>query len=259
MKYFAGLLLFLPFLLSAQVVNTEKMRINRSESGVTGEIDLSLGLTRNKAGQTVRLGAGSRLEWLRTKSRWLVLGGYNLSEFRDVEGNGSASRVLLNNGFGHLRYNRDLNQTITWEAFIQTQFDKVQAVRVRQLAGSGPRLQLVREDSLTLFLGLLYMYEYEETSEQVDIVYNRDHRMSSYLSIGFQPTSYLSVNHVGYFQPNLRDFHNDFRITSETTLDVRLSSKLNLRTYFQFIYDEKPPAGIPRTMYVLTNGVSWRF
>ena len=51
MKYLAGLLLVLPFLLSAQVVNTEKMRINRSESGVTGEIDLSLGLTRNKAGR----------------------------------------------------------------------------------------------------------------------------------------------------------------------------------------------------------------
>lgn len=44
-----------------------------------------------------------------------------------------------------------------------------------------------------------------------------------------------------------------------TTLEIRLSAKLNLRTYFQFIYDEKPPASVPRTMYMLTNGVSWRF
>ena len=61
------------------------MRINRDESGITGEIDLSIGLIRNKAGQTSRIGTGARLEWLRNKSRWLVLGGYNLSQSRKVD------------------------------------------------------------------------------------------------------------------------------------------------------------------------------
>ena len=65
----------LPSLLSAQVVNTEKLRINRSEKGITGQADLSLGLNRNKAGQTIRFGVSFRLEWLRAQSRWLALGG----------------------------------------------------------------------------------------------------------------------------------------------------------------------------------------
>jgi len=169
------------------------------------------------------------------------------------------TKIFVNNGFGHLRYNLKINSVITWEAFLQSQFNKVQEVRFRQLTGTGPRFRVVQKDSIQLFFGLLYMYEYEETSGQVEIVYNRDHRLSNYLSLGFQPTAYLSINHISYFQPNLRDFNNDFRISSETTLDVQLSAKLSLRTYFQLVYDEKPPIGVPRTMYSLTNGLSWRF
>lgn len=259
MKYIISLLLCFPFLLPAQVVNTEKMRINRDESGITGEVNLSLGLIRNKAGQTLRVGSSTRLELLQKNSRWLMLGGYNISQSTKVDEPGASPKIFVNNGFGHLRYNLNINARITGEAFLQSQFNEVQEVRFRQLAGVGPRFSIVQKDSLQLFFGLLYMYEYEETSGEAEIVYNRDHRLSNYLSLGFQPTPYLSVNHVSYFQPNLRDFNNDFRISSETTLDIQLSAKLSLRTYFQLVYDEKPPIGVPRTMYSLTNGLSWLF
>lgn len=258
MRFFTTLLFCFPLLLIAQVVNTEKMRINQEETGVTGEIDLSFGLTRNKAGQTLRLGTGARVEWLRPKSRWLLLGGYNRTQFTNIDVPGSAPKNFANNGFGHVRYNRSLGKTVTWEAFLQSQFDEIQEVNIRSLIGTGPRFRLVEKDSLQLFFGALYMYEYEETSEMPAIVYNRHSRLSSYLSVGFQPTGYLSINHVSYFQPRLFHF-TDFRISSETTLDIRLTEKLVWRTYFQFIYDEKPPLTVPRIMYMMTNGISWQF
>lgn len=85
MKFFLPLLLCFPIILHAQVVNTEKMWINHSESGLAGEVDLSMGLTRNKAGQTLRLGTGARLEWLHHQSRWLILGGYNRTQFTNID------------------------------------------------------------------------------------------------------------------------------------------------------------------------------
>ena len=141
---------------------------------------------------------------------------------------------------------------------MQGQYDKIQAVKIRGLIGTGPRFQIAETDSAHLYLGALYMYEYEETSALEQIVYHRDSRLSTYLSGGFKPSSYLSFNHVTYFQPKLFNL-KDFRISSETTMDVLLSSKLVWKTYFQFIYDEKPPFNIPRTMYILSNGISWRF
>lgn len=252
--------LLLPTLLAAQVVNTEKLR-SAGEEGWLAEAGLDFGLTRNKAGQTLRLGSRLRLEYQKGNSRWMALGAYNLTQFRDVEDPGSVPRNFANNAFGHLRYNYFMNDWLTWEAFTQLQYDEIQQIDARLLTGAGPRVKLLRTDSSQLFFGLLYMYEHEESTDvfeqpeerAVDVVLN-DHRLSTYLSGGFQITKTFQINHVTYFQPNLSDF-GDFRISSETSFSFKISNKLSFRTYFQLMYDEQPPIPVPNTMYTLSNGL----
>jgi hypothetical protein len=260
MKYCFFLLLLLPTLLPAQVVNTEKLR-STNEEGWLAEAGLDFGLTRNKAGQTVRLGSRLRLEYEKNKNRWMALGAYNLTQFRNVEDPGSVPRNFANNAFGHLRYNYLANDWLTWEAFTQLQYDEIQQIDARVLTGTGPRIKLLRTDSSQLFFGMLYMYEYESSTDVFEVPEDReeritltDHRLSTYISGGFQVTETFSINHVTYFQPNLADF-GDFRISSETSFSFKISDKLAFRTYFQLMYDERPPIPVPNTMYTLSNGL----
>jgi hypothetical protein len=252
--------------LKAQVVNTEKLRLDRKEKGWVGELGADFGLNRNKAGQTVRLGSRARLEYHKDRHRLLFFGAYNLSNFRDVYTPGSSFRTFVNNRFVHLRYNWKASSFLTLEAFTQSQWDKIQEIDWRFLSGAGPRFRLADSDSLHLFLGTLYMYEYEESTdlimsgaqEQERSAIRRHHRLSAYLSAGATLRKLLIINHVTYFQPRF-DHWADFRISSETTLGIALSSKLRLNTFFQLVYDTRPPLGVPKTMYSLTNGLSLTF
>lgn len=259
-KPYLLLLFLLPFIGNAQVVNTEKLR-SEQEQGWLAEAGFDFGLTRNKAGQTLRLGSRLRLEYQQGNSRWMLLGAYNLTQFRNVEAPGSVPRNFANNAFGHLRYNYFVNDWLTWEAFTQYQYDEIQQIDARILSGTGPRVKLLKTDTSQLFFGLLYMFEHEEsrdvfeepTQRTVDVTLN-DNRLSAYLSGGFKITETFSINHVTYFQPNLEDFFGDFRISSETSLSFKISDKLSFRTYFQLMYDERPPIPVPNTMYTLSNG-----
>lgn len=266
MKLLLTLLLLFPIICHAQVVNTEKLRLEKGgKRGFAGEANLDLGLARNRAGQTVRLGASARLELLRGNHRWMLLGAYNLTQFNNVDEPGSAPKNFAKNGFGHLRYNYTINRLLTWEAFTQAQYDKIQQIDLRLLVGTGPRLKLLRKDSAQLYFGALYMFEHEESRNEfedpepyTEHLILDDHRLSTYLSAGIQPTSYLAINHVTYFQPNLSNF-SDFRIASETSISVRITNRLSLRTYFQLIYDTEPLVPVPNAMYVLNNGFSIAF
>jgi putative salt-induced outer membrane protein YdiY len=258
------LLICLPFFSFSQVINTEKLRQDNIESGWLGDLELNFGLTRNKAGRTVRLGTRGRLEYLYKKQRILLFGGYNLTQFLDVDDTEAVPKNFANNGFGHIRYNVEASPAVTWEAFVQGQFDEIQEIDRRHLVGTGPRFRLVENDSLQLFFGMLYMYENEasndlirigEAEEEIDVTRNH-HRLSTYLSLGWRLNENVVLNHVSYFQPR-PDRWDDFRVSTETSLEVDLSRRLRFKTYFQLVYDAQPPTAVPETMYMLTNGLSF--
>ncbi|MEN0004964.1 MAG: DUF481 domain-containing protein [Bacteroidota bacterium] len=255
--YLLLLAFVIPTLATSQVVNTEKLRRTTNKKWVT-ELDANVGLTRNRAGQTVRVGIMSRLEYQREQSGWMLLGSYDLTQFDDIDDPDGEISTFVNRSLGHLRYNYITTDWLTMEAFSQVQFNEVQEIKVRVLHGLGPRFQLIRNDSLQLFLGSLYMYEYEETDETEVLVFNKDHRLSSYLSCGVQLKSYLILNHVTYYQPNLQNW-SDYRISTETSISVQVNKHIALSVGFELVYDTVPPLTVPRAMYSLRNGITATF
>lgn len=254
-----GCLIFLFGSIQAQVVNTEKLRSDRKDHGWYLDANVSLSVTRNKAGRSLSFNAQARGEYLFTKHKLLLFGGYSLGQFRNVSDSLALPSNWLNNRFGHLRYNYHFTNWLTLEVFSQAQFDEVQEIRIRWLNGIGPRFTLLENDSATLYLGALYMYEYEETTDlEPQLVFNRHHRLSGYVSAAYALTSYFTINHVTYFQPRLDQFR-DFRISSETTLSVTLTQKLSFNTYFQLIYDSNPPITVPEVMYTTRSGLNLSF
>jgi len=171
-----------------------------------------------------------------------------------------AGDAFVDDGFQHIRYNYRLNKLLTWEAFTQLQYNELIQLRLRWLLGTGPRFQLLNKNNSRFFLGMLYMYEYNEerTKENGPIQFLRDHRLSSYLSYQFNPTDVLSFAGTIYIQPVLNDF-SDIRISSQSTLLFKISSKLQYSTSFSLLYDSDVLEGVQETIYQLTNGLRWNF
>ena len=239
------------------VINTEEMRLMNSDKKLVGILDLNFGTTRNKAGLLLKPKADLRLELNEKNSRYILLGGYQLSRFSRLSDPGSLPTNFTNKGFGHFRYNRKWSDKVTWEAFSQIQFDEIQEIDQRFLIGTGPRIQLAQNDSLSLYFGTLYMYEYEETSDEVKI-FNKHHRMSFYFSANVQFNAFVGLSHITYFQPRL-DQWSDFRISTTTQLIARISKHVSFDIGAEFLYDARPPGTVPESMYDISAGLAYNF
>jgi len=239
------------------VINTEELRLDLKEKQVVGLVDADFGMTRNKAGFSLRPSLDLRGELLSGPDRYILLGGYRLSRFTNINVPGSDAINFTNRGFGHLRYNRQLRERLTWEAFAQLQFDEIQEIDLRQLLGSGPRYQLARADSAFLYAGMLYMYEYEETSAEAEhIRYNRHHRLSTYLSAGFTFGANAGLNLILYYQPRL-DRWNDYRVSGVMDFTTPVFENFFFNLSLDLVYDTRPPVTVPEEMYDLTAGIKW--
>ena len=243
------------YLPAQTVINTEDLRLDDADRDFVGLIDFNFGMSENKAGRFFKPSANLRLEWIREQSKFIVLGGYQLNRFVQISESNPTPTNFNNQGFGHFRFNRDLNKKLVWEAFIQGQFDEVQEIDQRYLLGTGPRFELLETDSASLYFGALYMYEYEETSAEVK-VFNKHHRLSMYLNGGFQFNASTGMNNTTYFQPR-PDILSDFRIASITQFFTQINKHLSFNFNLNFVYDSRPPETVPLRMYNFTAGLAW--
>lgn len=260
-KIYLLLLLFLGSIpVYTQIVNVESLRINAKDKKLSGIVDLDFSLRKNKAGQTVVIGTGVGAQWnLNTRHQLIFLSGYNLTQFNDTDNPTEPSRNFNNQAFAHLRYNLGLSKSVSLEAYSQVQWDEVQEIDIRSLNGAGLRFELLKNDTASFYFGLSYMLEYEETSEQPEVITTNEHqRLSTYLSGQLRLNPFLNFNHVLYFQPRPAELE-DFRVSSNVGLSIRLSGKVNFTTSASLLYDSRPPTTVPKTQYFLSNGIRMNF
>lgn len=238
---------YLSILLNAQVVNTEAKRIDHDEEGWAGTVDLGFSLIKNTR-EIIQLTNHTNVQYVHKKSRLLLLNELVLMRVNQDQ--------LLNRGFQHVRYNYETRPYLIPEVFVQAQYNQLWKIDVRLLAGAGPRFRLFRSDTANLYVGTLVMYEYEQVDQ--GSAFNRDFRLSSYLSGGFSFKSYIDFNSITYFQPRLDDWA-DFRISTQNSIRFGITSRLGFKTTFQLSYDARPPDNLQDTFYSWVNGLSFKF
>ncbi len=261
MKKVIFIFLFFPIFLQAQIVNIEKLRTDSlSNKTWAFEAEFSFGVQKNSAGQSLNGTGELRTDYFfNQKNKLLFLGSFGVNRFKE-HNNNNESIEIENSQFIHLRYNRKINQWLTWEAFSQGQINEVELVKLRWLIGTGPRFKLLKNKKALIYLGTLYMFEWldEEVAITNDVIHYRDHRFSNYLSIFYNINKNVSFSHVSYYQPLIRSF-KDFRLASETGLEFSISEKLSWTTYFQMIYDSRPPTSTVTFRYQVNNGLVLSF
>ena len=210
-----------------QIVNIEDKRTSKDTTGAFWQIDFGGNLTENTR-SVLTLSGALRLDLLRQKRKWLLLGNYNLVR-------ADQDRVL-NDGFGHFRYGQELGGAWTWEAFTQVQYNRRLLIDLRALAGTGPRFQVQDRERLDLAIGTLFMFEYNELGDQPELIFRRDLRVSAYLSAQFQLSENAMLASTSYYQPLINRF-GESRLSSVNSLTVRLGQHLNFSTNFAITYD----------------------
>lgn len=248
MRYIFVLALLLPYFVSSQILNAESLRKVTDTSGWSGNASFNFALKRS-VNDFFTLGSDMHIQYKMKRNLILIK---NDVAFQKIDGEN-----FDNSFISHLRYNYKLSDFITWEAFTQGQFNKVNLIKFRGLMGTGPRFKLSKSEKYKFYLGTLPMYEYEEVDDGITPL-QRNFRASCYLSFSLYPTDHISFISTSYYQPRF-DQLDDYRISSESTLAVGLFQNFSLNTTYTFIFDAFPAVGIPESQYNLTTGIAYSF
>lgn len=246
----------LPFLLlccfalssEAQIINIEKSRKDQKE-GWAGNIDFSLNFTKNTI-QIWQLSNRTGLQYNKNRHVWLFLTDISMIQADEEQ--------LLSRGFEHIRYNYLLGkkQKVAIEAFEQVQYNKIQLIKLRALAGAGGRYSFIKSDTSNLFIGCTPMYEYEELTDNITI--ERRVRLSNYFAFDFGLWQKVTISSITYYQPDIVDFA-DYRFSNESSLSIGVTNRLTFKVIYNLLYDSRPPVDVPNTIYSISNGLGWKF
>ncbi|MGV6827815.1 MAG: DUF481 domain-containing protein [Flavobacteriales bacterium] len=249
MKSFYFLLfLLLSITCSSQILNVESLRKVTDTSGFSGSTSLYFSLKRN-TNDFFSISNDIHLQYKMKKNLILFK---NLINFQKIEGND-----FTNKGISHLRYNYRFRPRIAFETFVQGQYNKVSKINFRGLIGAGLRMKLsTTSEKYKIYFGSLIMYEQEELSDDSQI--ERNFRNSNYLSFSLYPTDRITLISTTYYQPKLNEF-SDYRISSQSSLLIKLYKTLDFKTSYTFTYDAEPAFEIPNSQYNLTSGLSYSF
>lgn len=250
MRLIKLLCLFIGFSATSQVVNIETLRKPSDSTKWSGSVSLDISLTKN-VNDLFQITNKAYIQYNDKTNLWLFVNDLN---FQKAEG-----FDLVNRGTQHLRYNRKINKTLTWEVFGQAQYDAISQISFRGLAGTGPRFKLNPNKKYRFYVGTLVMFEYEKATDIVVDRVQEDIRGSIYLSFSLYPTDKISIISTSYYQPKFEAF-KDYRISSNTSLLFEIYKDLAFKTTFNYFFDAFPVStNIPKTQYELTNGLLYTF
>ncbi len=236
-------LMLLNLAVKAQIVNIESRRFQTDTVGWKGSADIGFSMGKQKETYYI-ISTAAHVQYKSIKHLYLILGNYEILK--------SKSDNLVNNGFLHFRHNYKLKkEKIRWESFTQVQFNKINGLRMRYLLGSGPRFKLLDKKNYKMYLGTLYMYEYEVNTDKSQKL--NECRFSGYLSFNLKPNDIFEFVSTTYYQPNII-VNRDFRVSTENALLIKLHKNFALSMNLRLTYDSRPPIGaVSNLVYIWSN------
>jgi hypothetical protein len=230
-------------------VNTEPLRDKIHEKGLSGLLQATLdGHTGNTEGVTADalIGGGA------ASGRHLAF-AFASADYARLNGT-----LGVDKSFAHVRYVYELEPSLWWEVYAQAQRDVFQRIRIRDLAGSGPRLALLRDPQFNLYLGVSYLVESDATTfgpGQTGEWAPFTQRASAYLTEHTKLAEHIVTAATVYVQPALTDVSN-MRVSAEAGFIFTVSKWLSTNIAFSGHYDSRPPPGVLPTDTELKNAIA---
>ena len=231
---------------AAAQVNVESYRIRTDTTGWFGSLESEANFAQSVKSMS-NVDIDSKLEQKGKTGTFLIAGKLSLDN--------AAGSSLNKDGFLHLRTTRTLYKKLSYEAFAQTQYNKVLGVDNRELLGVGLRYTVFRHSKFRLYVAASHMLEYEKPVDGARIV---DSRLSTYESFTVEISKVLSFINTTYYQPLYSNAAN-YRVLLSTQLVMLLSKHLSYKTGYDLYYDSRPLPGIPNRTYAFRNTLALDF
>ena len=233
-------------------INTEKFRKNSDSVGFSGIADIDVtAITGNTDFQFIHLGGRLNYNWVSGYTFLVADGGFGWDE----------GKRIFNQALAHLRHVHSLNELLQFEAFVQTDFNKKRLLDKRELIGGGLRFKVTSSDPIKIRLGISYFYE----QEKYDVAENSLHgsnlfanRLSTYLTFDYKIKNDVQFVSTTYYQPQIGKW-DDYKILSDNSLVVNISSFVDLNVGFNLRFDSRPPETIKGTDTFTKFGFGFKF
>jgi hypothetical protein len=167
--------------------------------------------------------------------------------------------AVVRKSFIHLRHNYEIRPWAWWEEFVQTETDRFRRIRLRALAGTGPRLGLLQSELVELYYGTSYMLEYTvidagTTLDQPALV----HRWNNYVALAYRPDDRISLSTVTYYQPRF-DEPSDAHLLNVTGAEFKVTELLQSRLDAVTRYESVTAGGVESTDFEFKSSLQLKF
>jgi putative salt-induced outer membrane protein YdiY len=231
----------------AQVVNIENRRMGDNRQGWTGQGEFSYAYIQNQSSIS-NLNARTNFMYARLVHKVMFINDFSFIQ--------SSEGDFENRGYQHIRYNYQKTDRLTYEAYVQIQYNQQMRLYPRYIAGIGPRYKVHAEDSIRVFVGASIFAEHEQLKNPSET--NTNERFNFYLALNFFKIPGVTVDFLAMYQPRL--VHpSDRRIQTELRLDFPISKLLQFRLSASIFNDSRPPDGVPKTFTNMRNGILFTF
>lgn len=233
-------------------INTEKFRMDSDSVGLTGIVDIDItAITGNTDLQFINLGGRLNYNWGESYTFFVADGGFGWDDGERI-----FDQALL-----HVRHVHSISELIQVEAFAQIDFNKSRLLTERELLGGGLRLRVMKSENIKLRVAASYFYEVERYDVPENSVHGKNlfaNRISTYFTFEYEIKDDIKLISITYYQPQIGKL-DDFRILSDNSLIIKLSSFVDLKTSFNLRYDAKPPETIKGTDTFTKFGFTFKF
>jgi putative salt-induced outer membrane protein YdiY len=250
--FWKGFLLWSSFCLliingNGQVVNIESRRMQDIRQGWTGQGELSYSYVQNQSSIS-NLNARTNFSYKHELHKWMFINDFSFIQ--------SSEGDFENRGYQHIRYNYQKTDRLTYEGYVQVQYNQQMRLYPRYIIGAGPRYKVLSEDSIRVFVGGSLFAEHEELRNPTQV--NSNERLNFYLSLNFFKIPGVAIDFLAMYQPRL--IHpSDRRIQTELRLDFPISKLLQFRFSASMFNDSRPPEGVPKIFTNVRNGILFNF
>jgi hypothetical protein len=232
-------------------VNVEPFRKQVADGGFGARVRASMA---SYAGNTRGVIFGSAgLVGLRTTRHFafLALSG----DYTRLDGTVSVAKW-----FGHARHAYELSSRVEWEEYGQIESDRFRRVTLRALAGTGPRVALLRRPGLEIHYGASYMYEHTnlDTAAPAGPGEGKAHRFSNYVSLWHEAHERIVLSSVTYAQPRFSR-PADVTLLSVNGAEFVIVPRLRSRLDATLRYDSVTPADVHSADFELKSALELVF
>ena len=172
--------------------------------------------------------------------------------------------AFISTGYAHFRMNWLRKKRLSYENYVQTQYDRGRNMPLRALFGGGIRYRLIDDDKHKLIVGTGAMFERErwkEPENESNIIEKNLWKNSSYINGFVFITDDVKLDIITYYQGGYDSEDNVFRnrVNADIVLSFNINKRLAFNAEFSCQFEDRPIIPINKFIYAVNNGIRWSF